>query len=102
MTAERKMALQPAQALCFNHGGSNGTRGGGRPYDKQLSARRLGFIGDIRASLVRFNGNSRDLFRDILVKRNASRLQEHEAWFRCVLHERLFSTFVEKNIVTAR
>jgi len=57
------------------------TEKGARPYGKKLSARRLEFVGEIRASLVKYGGDGR-LFRDLLQKRNASQLVEGEKWFR--------------------
>ncbi|CAB1106874.1 unnamed protein product [Ectocarpus sp. CCAP 1310/34] len=78
------------------------TEKGARPYGKKLSARRLEFAGDIRASLAKFSGNGRLLFRAFLQKRNASQLVEGEKWFRrentffSQSDERLFQRFVDK------
>lgn len=78
------------------------TERGSRPYGKKLSARRFEFVGDIRASLLKYGGNSRNLFRDLLQKRNSSQLSEGEKWFRwentffCEGDERLFQRFLDK------
>ena len=78
------------------------TEKGARPYGKKLSARRLEFAGDIRASLAKYSGNGRLLFRALLQKRNASQLVEGETWFRwentffSQSDERLFQRFVDK------
>lgn len=48
------------------------TEKGARPYGKKLGTRRLEFMADIQASLTKYNGNIRLLFRDLLQKRNAS------------------------------
>ncbi|CAB1119258.1 unnamed protein product [Ectocarpus sp. CCAP 1310/34] len=78
------------------------TEKGARPYGKKLSARRLEFAGEIRASLAKYSGNGRLLFRALLQKRNASQLAEGEKWFRwentffSQSDERLFQRFVDK------
>ncbi|CAM9986369.1 unnamed protein product [Ectocarpus sp. 6 AP-2014] len=78
------------------------TEKGARPYGKKLSARRLEFAGEIRASLARYQGNGRRLFREMLQKRNASQLGDTEKWFRwentffCEGDERLFQRFLDK------
>ncbi|CAM9596594.1 unnamed protein product [Ectocarpus fasciculatus] len=78
------------------------TEKGARPYGKKLSARRLEFAGEIRASLAKYSGNGRLLFRALLQKRNTSQLVEGEKWFRwentffSQSDERLFQRFVDK------
>ncbi|CAM9115140.1 unnamed protein product [Ectocarpus sp. 8 AP-2014] len=78
------------------------TEKGARPYGKKLSARRLEFVGEIKASLAKYKNNSRTLFRDLLQKRNASQLGETEKWFRwentffIQSDARLFQRFVDK------
>lgn len=78
------------------------TEKGARPYGKKLSTRRLEFTEEIRASLAKYNKNSRTLFRDLIKKRSASQLTETEKWFRwentffCEGDERLFQRFLEK------
>ncbi|CAM9532930.1 unnamed protein product, partial [Hapterophycus canaliculatus] len=76
------------------------TEKGARPYGKKLGAGRLEFAGDIRASLAKYNGNGKLLFRALLQKRNASQLVEGDKWFRwentffSQSDERLFQLFV--------
>ncbi|CAM9693821.1 unnamed protein product, partial [Pylaiella littoralis] len=76
-----------------------------RPYGTKLSARRLEFVQDNRASIAKYNGNSRNLFRELLQKRNTSRLLEGEAWFRWERtffgegDERLFDRFLKANSI---
>ncbi|CAM9478203.1 unnamed protein product, partial [Sphacelaria rigidula] len=78
------------------------TEKGARPYGKKLSARRLEFAGEIRASLAKYSGNGRLLFRALLQKRDASQLVEGEKWFRWEntffsrSDEWLFQRFVDK------
>jgi hypothetical protein len=80
------------------------TEKGSRPNGKKLSARRLEFVQEIKASLTKFNGNGRLLFRDLLQKRNASRLTETEKWFRWEHtffgedDERLFQRFLDSRV----
>ena len=75
-----------------------------RPYGKQLGKRRLEFIAQIRASLVKYGGNGRLMFRDLLKKRKASQLVEGEKWFvyeRTFFSEgdeRFFQRFVDNNV----
>ena len=56
--------------------------------------RRLEFIAQIRASLVKYGGNGRLMFRDLLKKRKASQLVDGEKWF---VFERFFQRFVDNN-----
>ncbi|CAN0550788.1 unnamed protein product [Ectocarpus sp. 12 AP-2014] len=78
------------------------TEKGARPYGKKLSARRLEFAGEIRASLAKYSGDGRLLFRALLQKRDSSQLVEGEKWFRwentffSQNDERLFQRFVDK------
>ena len=80
------------------------TEEGAAPYGKKLNARRLEFIGQIRASLVKYGGNGRLLFRDLMQKRKAGRLADDEKWIRweCTFFgedkERLFQRFLDKNV----
>ncbi|CAM9882297.1 unnamed protein product [Pylaiella littoralis] len=55
---------------------------GASPSGKKLSARRLEFMGDIRASLLKYGGDTKLLFRALVKKRKASQLGEGEKWFR--------------------
>lgn len=77
---------------------------GARPYGKQLGKRGLEFIAQIRASLVKYGGNGRLMFRDLLKKRKASQLVEGETWFRweCTFFseadERFFQRFLDNNV----
>lgn len=49
---------------------------GSRLYGKKLGARRLEFVGEIRASVAKYqDDNGRLLLRDLLNKRNASQLE---------------------------
>ncbi|CAN0259453.1 unnamed protein product [Scytosiphon promiscuus] len=78
------------------------TEKGVRLYGKKLGARRLEFAGEIRASLTRYDGNGKLLFRALLQKRNASQLVEGVKWFRwenkffSQSDERLFERLVAK------
>lgn len=79
------------------------TEQGARPSTKQLGKRRLEFIGQIRASLAKYGGNGRLMFRDLLRKRKAAELAEGEKWFRweCTYfgdgEERLLKRFLDNN-----
>ena len=55
---------------------------GASPKGKKLKARRLEFLGDIRASLSEYGGDAKLLFRDLVKKRNASQLVGREKWMR--------------------
>ncbi len=73
-----------------------------RPYGKKLSARRIEFMQEIRASLLIYAGDSKRLFRDLLRKRNSCQLSECESWFRWEntffsdSDERFFQRFVDR------
>ena len=43
---------------------------------------RLAFEGDIQASLLKYDGDWKLLFREMVDERNACRLVEGEKWFR--------------------
>lgn len=79
------------------------TEQGAQPYGKKLGARRMEFIGQIRATLAKYKGNSRLSFRDLVQKRNAGQLAGEDEWFRreCTFFkedkERLFHRFLDKN-----
>ncbi len=78
------------------------TERGSRPYGRKLSTRRFEFAADIRASVLHYGGNSRNMFRALLQKRMDSQLSEGEVWFRwentffSEKDETLFKRFVEK------
>ena len=80
------------------------TKKGARPYGKQLGKRRLEFIAKIRASLEKYGGNGRRMFRDLLRKRKETTLASDEAWFQFQAtyfgdgEERLFKRFLDKNV----
>lgn len=59
------------------------TEKGTRPTTKKLGARRMEFVAQIRASVLKHGGKSkiRLLFRDLVSKRKASELGEGERWF---------------------
>ena len=79
------------------------TEKGARPSTKQLGKRRLEFIGQIKASLAKYGGNSRLMFRDLLRKRKAAQLANDEAWFQFQAtyfddgDERLLKRFLDNN-----
>lgn len=54
-----------------------------RPSTKKLGARRMEFVAQIRASVLKNGGKSKSrlLFRDLVSKRKASLLGEGERWF---------------------
>lgn len=49
---------------------------GAKPSTKKLGARRMEFISEIRPSLLKYGGETRLLFRDLVSKRKASQLGE--------------------------
>lgn len=55
---------------------------GDRPKGKKLKSRRLEFEGDIRASLLKYDGDWKLLFTEMVGKRKACRLVDSERWFR--------------------
>ena len=57
------------------------TEKGAKPSTKKLGARRMEFVADIRASLLKCGGKTMLLFRDLVSKRKAGRLGEDEQWF---------------------
>ena len=81
------------------------TEEGAAPYGKKLNARRLEFVEQIRASLAKYGGNGRLMFRDLVQKRGAGRLADDEKWFRweCTFFgqdkERLFQRFLDKSVL---
>lgn len=67
------------------------TEQGAAPYGKRLNTRRLEFVGQIRASLAKYGGDTKVLFRDLVQRREAGQLRQDEAWFKWE------STFFSKN-----
>ncbi|CAM9812320.1 unnamed protein product, partial [Pylaiella littoralis] len=57
------------------------TEKGAKPLTKKLGARRMEFAADARASLLKYGGKTRILFRDLVMKRKAGQLGEGEKWF---------------------
>lgn len=57
------------------------TEKGAKPSTKKLGARRMEFIAEIRASLLKHAGKTRLLFRHLVSKREAGQLEEGEKWF---------------------
>ena len=77
---------------------------GAKPSTKKLGARRMEFIADIRASLLKYRGETRVLFRDLVSKRKAGQLEVGDQWFlwhRTFFEDdddRLFKRFVDGHV----
>ncbi|CAM9297292.1 unnamed protein product, partial [Ectocarpus sp. 13 AM-2016] len=52
------------------------------PYGRKRNASRMEFIEDIRASLHKYGGDHRLMFRDLVKRRKVGQLGEGEKWFR--------------------
>jgi len=55
---------------------------GDGPQGTKLRRIRLEFLAEIRASLLKYSGNGKHLFRDLVKKRKVGQLGESEKWFR--------------------
>lgn len=55
---------------------------GDEPQGTKLRRFRLEFLAEIRASLLKYSGNAKLLFRDLVKKRKVGQLGEGEKWFR--------------------
>lgn len=68
-------------------------------------ARRMEFIAEIRASLVKHGGNARLLFRELVSRRRASQLGAGNKWFlwdRTFFEgsgDKFFKRFVDAHVV---
>ena len=73
---------------------------GDGPQGPKLRKIRLEFLADIRASLLKYSGDAKHMFQDLVRKRKVGQLGESEKWFRKENtfwkdeHERVFLRFV--------
>ena len=80
------------------------TEEGAAPYGKKLNSRRLEFVEQVRASLAKYGGNGRLMFRDLVSKRKEGKLADDETWFKWDAtffgedKQRLFQRFLDKNV----
>lgn len=77
---------------------------GAKPSTKKLGARRMQFIAEILASLLKYGGKTRLLFRDLVIKRKARQLGEGDQsflWHRTFFEDgddRLLKRFVDGHV----